>query len=85
MLMLPLPSARELALIPPTSRSLSQMEDLLLLLLGAAVQSDQKQDFIIATRVLTTAACPPRGDFVPPALPLNIGGASPPRPPETVF
>ena len=52
MLMLPLPSARELALIPPTSRSLSQMEDLLLLLLGAAVQSDQKQDFIIAIKNL---------------------------------
>ena len=34
MLMLPLPSARELALIPPTSRSLSQMEDLLLMIKG---------------------------------------------------
>ena len=52
MLMLPLPSPRELALIPPSAKSLAQMEDLLLLLLGAAVQSDQKQDFIIAIKNL---------------------------------
>ena len=52
MLMLPLPSPRELALIPPSTRSLSGMGDLILLLLGAAVQSDQKQDFIIAIKNL---------------------------------
>ena len=52
MLMLPLPAARDLALIPPTSNSLGQMENLLLLLLGAAVQSDQKQDIIIAIKNL---------------------------------
>ena len=52
MLMLALPSPRELAQIPPSVRSLSQMEDLILLILGAAVQSDQKQDFIIAIKNL---------------------------------
>ena len=52
MLMLPLPAARDLALIPPTANSLGQMENLLLLLLGAAVQSDQKQDIIIAIKNL---------------------------------
>ena len=52
MLMLPLPSPRELAQIPPSKSSLSGMEDLILLLLGAAVQSDQKQDFIIAIKNL---------------------------------
>ena len=52
MLMLPLPSPRDLALIPPTTNSLGQMENLLLLLLGAAVQSDQKQDIIIAIKNL---------------------------------
>ena len=34
MLMLPLPAARDLALIPPTANSLGQMENLQLLLLG---------------------------------------------------
>ena len=52
MLMLPLPVPRDLALIPPSTASLAQMENLLLLLLGAAVQSDQKQDFIIAIKNL---------------------------------
>jgi hypothetical protein len=42
--MIPLPSARDLALIPPSSSSLDQMTTLLLLILGAAVQSDQKQE-----------------------------------------
>ena len=44
MIMLPLPSARDLALIPPSPSSLDQMTTLLLLILGAAVQSDQKQE-----------------------------------------
>ena len=52
MLMLPLPAPRDLALIPPSTASLAQMENLLLLLLGAAVQSDQKQDIIIAIKNL---------------------------------
>ena len=52
MLMLPLPVPRDLALIPPSTSSLAQMENLLLLLLGAAVQSDQKQDIIIAIKNL---------------------------------
>ena len=52
MLMLPLPSPRDLSLIPPTPSSLHQMENLLLLLLGAAVQSDHKQDIIIAIKNL---------------------------------
>ena len=39
-------------MLSPVARSLTQMEDLLLLLLGAAVQSDQKQDFIIAIKNL---------------------------------
>jgi len=52
MLMLPLPSPRDLSLIPPSSTSLQQMENLLLLLLGAAVQSEHKQDIVIAIKNL---------------------------------
>jgi hypothetical protein len=44
MIMIPLPSTRDLALIPPAPASLDQMTTLLLLILGAAVQSDQKQE-----------------------------------------
>jgi hypothetical protein len=46
--MVPLPSTRDLALIPPTPTSLDQMTTLLLLILGAAVQSDQKQEVDIS-------------------------------------
>jgi hypothetical protein len=46
-------SPRDVALIPPTHSSLHQMENLLLLLLGAAVQSDHKQDIAIAMKILT--------------------------------
>jgi len=52
MLMITLPSPRELSLIPPSPGSLQQMETLLLLLLGAAVQSDHKQDIVIAIKNL---------------------------------
>ena len=52
MLMLPIPSPRNLYLIPPTPSSIHQMENLLLLLLGAAVQSDHKQDIVIAIKNL---------------------------------
>jgi len=52
MLMITLPSPRELSLIPPSPSSLQQMETLLLLLLGAAVQSDHKQDIVIAIKNL---------------------------------
>jgi hypothetical protein len=52
MIMIPLPSPRELALLPPTTASLDQMTTLLLLILGAAVQSDQKQEVIITIKNL---------------------------------
>jgi len=45
-------SPRTLALIPPSNQALNQMEDLLLLLLGAAVQSEQKQDIVIGIKNL---------------------------------
>jgi len=51
-IMVKLPDPSVLALIPPTAESLAQMEALLLLLLGAAVQSDHKQDIIIAIKNL---------------------------------
>ena len=53
MLMLPIPSPKNLSLIPSTPSSIHQMENLLLLLLGAAVQSDHKQDIAIAMKILT--------------------------------
>jgi len=45
-------SPRTLAMIPPSNKALNQMEDLLLLLLGAAVQSEQKQDIVIGIKNL---------------------------------
>jgi len=39
-------------MIPPSIKALNQMEDLLLLLLGAAVQSEQKQDIVIGIKNL---------------------------------
>merc|ERR1719228_197769 len=51
-IMVALPDPCLLAAIPPSPESLSDMESLLLLLLGAAVQSDHKQDIVIAIKNL---------------------------------
>ena len=51
-IMVSLPDPCLLASIPPSAESLKDMEALLLLLLGAAVQSDHKQDIVIAIKNL---------------------------------